>query len=83
MYAKRLDSDVMIDYRNFDLEASIGSEFEGVGRIKSNLEDLESSEEYIGASRFSTIILKTIPINSNYLRRAKDLSTPTEKLAMK
>ena len=48
MYAKRLDSDVMIAYRNFDLEASIGSEFDGVGRIKLNMDDYKSSEEYIG-----------------------------------
>jgi uncharacterized repeat protein (TIGR01451 family) len=57
-YATRLDSDVMIDYRNFDMEASIGSEFEGVGRIKLNLEDLESSEEYIGAFKIFNNYLK-------------------------
>jgi uncharacterized repeat protein (TIGR01451 family) len=58
MYAKRLDSDVMIDYRNFDLLASIGSEFEGIGRINSNQDDFESSEEYIGSFRIFNNYLK-------------------------
>lgn len=58
MHAKRIYSNIMIDYRDFDLEASIGSEFEGVGRINSNLGDLESSEEYIGCFKIFNNYLK-------------------------
>jgi hypothetical protein len=53
MYATRLDSDILIDNKNYELAASIGTEFEGVGRINSNLNNFNSSEEYAGKFKIS------------------------------
>lgn len=46
--AARLDSDIMVHYRNFDLGARIASEYDGIGRINSNLSNFRASEEYAG-----------------------------------
>jgi len=48
MFATSLDSDVIVHYRNYDLGAKMTSEFGGVGRIKSDLADFKSLEEYSG-----------------------------------
>ena len=44
--ANRLNSDVSIYDKNFDLEASLASDFDGIGRRKSNLDNFRASEEY-------------------------------------
>jgi len=46
--AARLDSDIIVHYRNFDLGARISSDYDGVGRINSNLSNFRASEEYAG-----------------------------------
>lgn len=47
--ANRLDSDVSIYDKNFDLEASLASDFEGIASVKSNLDNFRASEEYRGS----------------------------------
>jgi len=49
MFATRLDSDVIVHYKNYDLGAKLASEFNGVGRINSNLADFRALEEYAGS----------------------------------
>ncbi|MEM2097953.1 MAG: lamin tail domain-containing protein [Methanothrix sp.] len=48
-YSTRIDSDIMIQSSYSAVKANIGTEFEGVSRIRSNLYNLRSSEEYIGS----------------------------------
>lgn len=45
----RMDSDVTIHYRNFELGARISSDYDGIGRIKSNLTNFRAEEEYAGS----------------------------------
>lgn len=47
--ANRLDSDISIYDRNYDLEASLASDFEGIASVKSNLDNFRASEEYRGS----------------------------------
>lgn len=47
--ASRLDSDVSVHYKNYELEASLASDYEGVGRIESYLDNFKASEEYAGS----------------------------------
>lgn len=47
--ASRLDSDASISDKNYDLEVSLASDFEGIARIKSNLDNFRASEEYRGS----------------------------------
>lgn len=47
--ANRLDSDVSIYDKNYDLEASLASDFEGIASVKSNLDNFRASEEYAGS----------------------------------
>jgi len=51
--AARLDSEIIVHYRNFDLGARIASEYDGVGLINSDLSNFRASEEYSG--RFKII----------------------------
>lgn len=56
--ASRLDSDASISDKNYDLEVSLASDFEGIARIKSNLDISGLRRNIEEASRFSTPIMK-------------------------
>jgi len=47
--ADRLDSEVSIQYENYELGANLSSDFDGISRIDSDLANFKASEEYAGS----------------------------------